>query len=53
MLGLEDVGCLDAFPGRSDFDEDAVFGDTLGFVELFVGVSLFSAITSMKKEEKD
>lgn len=32
--GLELASGLDAFPGGRDFDEDAVFGDADGFVEL-------------------
>lgn len=35
VLRLQDVGGLDSFPGRGDFDEDAVFADSDGFVELW------------------
>jgi hypothetical protein len=36
MLGLEFAGGLDTFPGRGDFDEDAVLADALLFIELGV-----------------
>ncbi len=34
VLGLQDVGGFDAFPGGGEFDEDARFVDADGFVEL-------------------
>lgn len=38
VLGLENVGGLDTFPGGSDLDQDTVLADTLLLVEL-CGVS--------------
>ena len=37
VLGLQDVCGFDAFPGRGDFDENALFADADGFVELGSG----------------
>lgn len=34
VLGLQDVGCLDTFPGRGDLDQDSVLLDADGLVEL-------------------
>ena len=34
VFGLQDVRGLDAFPGRGDLDEDALFADVDGFVHL-------------------
>lgn len=34
VLRLQDARCLDAFPRRGDLDQDSVFGDADGFVEL-------------------
>lgn len=44
MLRLQDVCGLDAFPGRGDLDEDAVFVDADGFVELGGGKILVGGI---------
>jgi hypothetical protein len=34
MLLLQDLGGLDTLPGGGDLDQDAVFGDADGLVEL-------------------
>lgn len=34
VFALQDVGGLDAFPGRGEFDEDTGFVNADGFVEL-------------------
>ena len=34
MLGLKDLGGLDAFPCRCDFDKNTILGDTLILVQL-------------------
>jgi hypothetical protein len=36
VVALEDLGGLDTFPGRGDLDQDAVLGDALLLVQLFI-----------------
>lgn len=39
MLGLKDVCGFDTLPGRGDLDENTLFADANGFVELELSIS--------------
>lgn len=52
VLGFELPGGLDTFPGGGNLDEDAVFVDTDGLVELDKVTGLFARVCAYRSSVK-